>query len=102
MNGLFLLFLGGLVLTAGDIVMKEWALKGGTSYFLQGLAIWTVGLVFLALSFKYKNMAAASAIFVIVNVVSLALISWLHYDEPLSKAQVAGVGLAIVAVFLLE
>ena len=56
--GLLLVLIGGLILTVGDIVFKNWAINNSWLTFIFGLFIWTIGLVFLALSFKYKNRQA--------------------------------------------
>lgn len=69
---------------------------------MQGFAIYLVGLMFLAQSFKFKNIAVASTIFVIFNVVTLALVSWLYFKEELNPMQIGGMSLGIASVILLE
>ncbi len=99
---LVLLFTGGLVLTAGDILMKTWVSTNRRALFVAGLVVWLVGLVFLAKSFKYENIAVASIIFVTFNVVTLALVSWLYFRETLTGTQITGILLGIAAVAVLE
>ena len=100
--GLLLVLIGGLILTVGDIVFKNWAINNSWLTFIFGLFIWTIGLVFLALSFKYKNIAIASLIFSLSNVISLTVISWLWYNEGLTTNQLIGIILGIIAVIFLE
>ena len=102
MKAFLLLTAGGLILTVGDIIQKQWAVSGKIWMFWLGIAVWTVGFVFLAWSFKYKNMAIASVIFVLVNIISLLLVSWFYYGEKITPVQLIGLGLAIIAVMLLE
>lgn len=58
--------------------------------------------MFLVQSFKTQNIAIASAIFVIVNIVTLGIVSWLFFKEPLTIIQIIGIALAIIAIFILE
>ena len=99
---LVLLFIGGSVLTIGDIVMKKWVGNQSSTFFAVGLLIYLIGLVFLAQSFKYKNIAAASTIFVIFNIVTLSIVSWFYFKEALSITQMVGIGLGICSVVILE
>ena len=99
---LLLLFIGGSILTIGDIVMKKRVKTNTTGVFITGLGIYMIGMIFLAQSFKYKNIAVASTIFVIFNIITLSCISWLYFKETLSPIQIIGIILAISAVVCLE
>jgi multidrug transporter EmrE-like cation transporter len=93
-----LLFVGGSVLTAGDIIMKKWVGNNNWLVFASGLLVYLVGLCFLASSFKYKNIAIASIIFVLFNVITLSLVSWRYFKEALSPLQIIGVVLGVGVV----
>ncbi|MBI5037532.1 MAG: hypothetical protein HZC01_02410 [Candidatus Kerfeldbacteria bacterium] len=99
---LLLLGIGGAILTVGDIVMKYWVESQRRPLYVMGLIIYLGGLVFLAESFKYKNIAVASTIFVISNVTLLAIVSWLLFKEQLSWWELVGIALGITSVILLE
>ena len=99
---LLLLFIGGVVLTCGDILMKKWVNTHTIYLYLVGLLIYLIGLNFLAQSFRYKNIAVASTIFVIFNVVTLLIVSWFYFKETLSIYQIVGIGLGLSSVILLE
>lgn len=99
---LILLFIGGLILTIGDIVMKKWVSNNNTSIFLIGLMIYLVALIFLAYSFKYKNIAVASTIFVIFNIITLLFFSWFYFKETLTPLQIIGIVLGISSIMFLE
>ena len=62
-----LLAIGGSILTVGDIFMKERVIKNTNVLFFSGLAIYIVGLIFLAYSFKYKNIVIASILYILVK-----------------------------------
>ena len=100
--GLILVLVGGLVLTVGDIFMKQWSLNDNWLTFLTGMGVWIIGLVCLAFSFKTKNIAVASLIFSLSNVILLTLVSWLYYKEPLTTTQIIGMVLGTSAVIFLE
>jgi len=97
-----ILFIGGCVLTIGDIFMKKWVINNNFFIFITGLAIYLVGLIFLAYSFKFKNIAVASTIFVICNVITLSIISWLYFKEALTPLQIVGIILGLSSILFLE
>ena len=99
---LALLATGGVVLTVGDVVMKKWVNVRGAHWYVFGLAIYFVGLNFLAHSFKYENIAVASVVFVIFNVVTLSLVSWLYFKETPTTMQLVGMAVGIVSIVILE
>lgn len=97
-----LLFIGGSILTIGDIVMKKWVMTNSTILFTIGMVIYLIGLMFLAQSFKYKNIAVASTIFIIFNIITLSFVSWLYFKETLTPFKMIGISLAIVSIIFLE
>ncbi len=99
---LIILGAGGLILTIGDIVMKKWVTSGSRLFYIIGLTVYLAGLIFLAQSFKYKNIAVASVIFVIFNVVTLSLVSWFYFKEKLSPLELSGIALGIAAIIVME
>lgn len=100
--GLLLVLIGGLILTIGDVFMKQWSFNNNWLTFSIGLLTWTIGLVFLAFSFKYKNIAVASLIFSLSNVIFLTLLSWIYYKEALTTYQLIGMIIGVVSVIFLE
>lgn len=97
-----LLVIGGAVLTAGDIVLKKWTIVNRWSLYTLGMVLYLIGLNFLVASFKYKNIAAASVLLVVVNVVTLLAVSWFYFKEKISVMQLVGITLALIAVVILE
>jgi len=100
--GIILLFIGGLFLTAGDIIMKKWVINNSFYFYFAGIVVYLIALNFLAQSYKFKNIAVASMIFVIFNIVTLAIISWFYFKETLSPMQILGIVLGISSVIILE
>ncbi|MBW6442438.1 hypothetical protein K0A97_01485 [Patescibacteria group bacterium] len=99
---LILLLIGAIVLTAGDLFMKKWVNTNTQIFYFVGLVAYLIGLNFLAQSFKFKNIAIASVMLVIFNIIILSLVSWFYFKETLSPLQIAGIILGIIAVIFLE
>lgn len=97
-----LLLVGGTILTVGDIIMKEWTIHNNSWYFFVGLFVYMIGLTFLAHSYRYENIAIASIIFVIVNIVTLLGVSAFYFKETLSPFQLIAIVFGISAVVMLE
>ena len=100
--GLVLVLVGGVILTAGDVLMKKWVGTNNYLFYIFGMLIYIVGLNFLAQSFKYKNIAVASIIFVLINIITLSIFSWFYFKETLSIAQIIGIILGLISVIVLE
>ncbi len=99
---LILLLLGGIIVTVGDIFMKKWVSTDSHIFYIIGIIIYLIGVNFLAFSFKTKNIAVASVIFVIFNVSIISVVSWLYFKEALSLMQVLGILLGLVSIIVLE
>ena len=96
------LIIDGIMLTFGDLFMKSWAITNKYFYYGVGILFWIVGSLFLAWTYKFKNMAVATIIYIFINVATLLLVSWIYYKEPLTVKQLFGVSLGLIALFLLE
>jgi multidrug transporter EmrE-like cation transporter len=101
-RSLILLIIGGLILTVGDIVIKKWVQLSVWGYYALGMVAYIIALNFLAFSFKDKNIAVATMIFTVINVVTLSIFSWGYFKEPLSPIQIFGLALGLVSVAILE
>jgi multidrug transporter EmrE-like cation transporter len=97
-----ILLLSGLLLTVGDIIFKKWILTPTWTLYAFGIAIWLIALNGLAYSFKFQNIATASLVLVLFNIISLALVSLIYFKEPLSSRELLGIVMGLAAVALLE
>jgi multidrug transporter EmrE-like cation transporter len=100
--GIVLITICGLFYTAGDVAMKKWIDHPSIAPYLIGAALYIIGMNFLAFSYKYRNIAVATALCVIVNILTLTVVSWFLFKEPLSIKQMTGIALSIGAVIFLE
>lgn len=103
---LIILFIGGIILTLGDIIFKFWVEKSGTylsSMYILGIFLYLLGSMFLVESYKYDmNIVAAGIIQVLFNTIILVLVSYFYFHENLTLLQVAGVILGIISIYLIK
>ena len=97
-----LLLLGGAILTLGDLAIKTWIVQQSRPAFWLGMVIYMVAMSLLAHSFRHKNIATASIICVVFNVITLILASRWLYGESISRQQYLGMGVGVVAIMILE
>jgi multidrug transporter EmrE-like cation transporter len=102
MSPIISIFIGGLFLTAGDIVFKQWATHLTWLPYLAGLALYIIGMLFLVRTYSTENIAVATVLFVIFNIVTLVLVSWLYFKEPVTLLQGLGILLAFGVILLLR
>lgn len=95
------LIVGGVLLTVGDLFMKAWAVSTNKYNYLIGIFFWIFGSLFLAWTYKYENLAMATLFYILVNILTLALVSVFYYHEPLSIKQSIGLLLGLVSIFLI-
>ena len=100
--GFLYVIFGSLALTVGDLFMKTWVDKNSHGDFSIGLACYMIGMLFLAFSFKYKNIAIASMMLVLFNIITLLIVSWFLFKEPITIKEGIGMALGISAIILLE
>jgi multidrug transporter EmrE-like cation transporter len=100
--GFVLILIGAIIVTVGDIVLKKWVMTNSFFLYFLGIFFYLIGASFLALSYKYKNIAVASVIFIMLNIFILSLVSWLYFKEPLSQLQIIGIILGLSSVVILE
>jgi multidrug transporter EmrE-like cation transporter len=102
MHSLLLLFIGGTILTIGDITMKKWVISNSISLYISAMALYLLSLNFLAFSFKEKDIAIASVIFIVFNVVTLAIAGKVFFGEDLSPLKIISIVVALTSVVMLE
>lgn len=99
---LILLLGGGVILTIGDLVFKQWVVSRSNYLYIIGLLVYLLGLNFLAQSYKYEDIAVALVIFIVFNVVTLSIVGVVFYHEVLTPFEIIGILLGMVAIIFLE
>lgn len=99
---LILTIVGGLILTLGDIVLKKWVTTSYNLFYILGIFLYFISMNFLAQSYKYEDVAIASMIMIIFNIVTLTLVGYFVFKENITVYEITGIFLGMMAVFLLE
>jgi multidrug transporter EmrE-like cation transporter len=102
MHPLLILFVGGVVLTLGDIVAKNWVIKKEKYLYVVCMLFYLIGLNFLVWSYKFEDIAVASIIFEIFNVITLTLAGIYLFKENITKTELAGMILGVFSIIVLE
>jgi drug/metabolite transporter (DMT)-like permease len=99
------LFIGGVILTIGDLVFKTWTEKGmGYSLlYAFGVLVYLIGSMLLVESYKYDvNIAVAGIVQVLFNTVILVIFTYFYFHEPLTTKQVMGIILGVLSIYLIK
>lgn len=99
---LAVIIIGAISLTAGDVVFKYWLVYKGGPLYLVGFLLYAFGLVCVIESFKYENIAVASAMIVLFNISMLTLVSWVYFQEIPTSLALVGLAIGAIALVLLE
>lgn len=86
----------------GDFYFKRWSLQNRAWMILIGFAFYALGSLFWAVSLRYELLSKAGIVFMLLNLVLIALIGVFYFNESLSIINKIGVALAIISVILLE
>ena len=102
MNTLLILLIAGLTLTVGDLVAGKWIASNKKSFYILTLILYMIGLNFLIYSYKFEDIAIASITMEIFNIVTLTLAGRFLFKENITRTEVAGIMVGIIAVIILE
>jgi len=97
-----MLIFGGILLTCGDVFLKYWSLKDKWWMFAGAMLIYLFGVALLGITFKSRNLAVASTIMVMVNSLTLVLVSVFYFKDKISLLGMLGIVLGLISVTLLE
>jgi drug/metabolite transporter (DMT)-like permease len=103
---IIILFLSGVVLTAGDIFFRTWTEKGlsmHTPIYFVGLFLYIVGSMLLVESYRHSiNIVSAGLIQILFNTIILVVFTYFYFHEPLTNLQIVGVFMGIASIFLIQ
>lgn len=102
MSPLALLFVGGIILTIGDIAAAEWVRIGNHYMYFLVFIFYFLGMILLMNSYKSEDIPVASLVMVIFNVVILFFVGIFMFGEEASLIKIIGIFLCFVSIFLLE
>ena len=92
----------GIVLTAGDLVLRSWLPEKWSYGFELTFLIYIIGVLCMMMSFFQQNIALATVAAVVVNAVGYLLAVYVIYGDTISVWQGVGIFLGLVAFAILE
>jgi multidrug transporter EmrE-like cation transporter len=96
------LLASGCLLTAGDLIMKQWIESNLIRYCFIAMFVYFAGMIFLALSYRYKYMSIAICITCLLNIIIVSIIGSIFYKEHLNVKEIIGISLSIVSIVVLQ
>ena len=93
---------GGIILTIGDIVLKKWVTTSYSLFYVLGILLYFVSMLFLAQSYKYEDVIVASMLMILFNIVTLTIVGVFVFKENITLYEMGGIFLGIAAICLLE
>lgn len=99
---IIILFIAGSIITIGDLYLKKWAINNAWAYYGKGMIFWLIGANLLAYTFKSKDIAVASVIYVVFNVLTLMAAGYWLFGEQITMLKVVGVILALISIAVLS
>jgi len=99
---MFLLIIGGLVLTVGDVFIKKWTIDNSLLHFFIGITLWIIALLLLAYTFKFINIVSATFIEILVNIITLVFADYLFFKDPVTRSEIIGILVGFLAIYILK
>ena len=97
------LFLGaGLFVTVGDLVLAQWARTSNWTLLALGLLLNIIGVGFYAQTLKLESVGLATAIFLGINVVAVALGGYFFLKQSITIKESFGLVLMVLAIVVIE
>lgn len=102
MNTILILLVAGITLTVGNLVAGKWVQNNNKFLYILVLFLYMIGLNFLIYSYKFEDIAVASITMEIFNIVTLTIAGRFLFKENITKTELAGIMVGIIAIIVLE
>lgn len=93
-----------LVVIVGDIVIKvaaDGAMPLTSRYVLAGCALYGISAILWYFTMRYVTLAQGGVAFSMLNLLALCALGALYFDEPVRMREAAGIGCALLSMFLM-
>ncbi len=102
MNTIGILLAAGIILTIGDLFAGRWIQTKSRFLYTLVLVLYMIGLNFLIYSYKFEDIAVASIMMEIFNIVTLTLAGKFLFKENITKTEIMGIIVGVIAIIILE
>jgi len=97
------LFAGaGFFVTAGDLILAQWARTSNGLLLVLGLLLNVLGILCYAQTLRLESVGIATAIFLGINIIAVALGGYFWLQQNLTRTDFIGLGFLVLAIILLE
>lgn len=97
-----LLIIGVICESIGDYLFRKSFVDNKRIWLVVGFSIYIIGSICWSLLLEYQNLSNAIVVFVILNAIVDLLIGFFILHEQLTTKQYFGIGLSLVALYLIE
>jgi multidrug transporter EmrE-like cation transporter len=97
-----LLFMAGVFVTIGDVILFQWARENNFVHLIFGLLFNVAGITFYAQALKFESLGLATAMFLGLNILAVTLAGCFIFGERIPLKGVLGMGLIAISIFLIE
>ncbi|MGE3770118.1 MAG: hypothetical protein AB7G06_04120 [Bdellovibrionales bacterium] len=94
--------LGALLLTAGDIAIRNWFATQWVGGFAVTWSLYSLSTVCVMFSFLEQNIAAGTVAVLTLNVLVYLLYAYFAFGDTLNTRQIIGIVCGIAALWFLE
>ena len=102
MQNLLILLAGGIAMTVGDLVAGKWVQNKNKFLYIVVIILYLIGLNFLIQSYRYSDIAIASILFDLFNVITLTVAGIYLFKENITKTELAGIIVGFVSIVILQ
>jgi multidrug transporter EmrE-like cation transporter len=102
MNIITLFASAGFFVTAGDLVLAQWARTSNWILLIIGLLLNVVGIGFYANTLRLESVGLATAIFLGINIIAVTLGGYFFLNQNLTFRQSTGLLLLGFAIIIIE
>src|SRR6185369_7356243 len=92
----------GIILTAGDLVLRQWLDTRWEGGFWLVFAIYMAGIFCMMMSFLSQNIAIATVAAIIANAVFYIVASYFIFGDTISALKIVGIVVGFVSFAILE
>ena len=98
---IILVFIGGVALTVGDLFAGKYIKSKTKLLYSAVMLFYIIGLTFLIFSYKYENIAVASIMMEIFNVITLTIAARFLFKQNITKIELCGIFVGLMAIVVL-
>jgi multidrug transporter EmrE-like cation transporter len=102
METIIVMALSGATITIGDLFSGKWVKTDKKLFYALAFLFYIIGSIFLIYTYKSEDIVIATMVVEIINLVTLTLAGRFIFKENISKMEIIGIAIGLVALVILE